>query len=131
MVTLFSGLSLGPGTYFVTMSPNATSIGEVGWFPALNPTVIVDTGVSEGVSFTASAEAPYPPASAPTMLNVAMNISVTGSAPFAGTPGKPNCHGQSISALARQYGGLNAAATALDFSTVQALQNAIMEFCED
>ena len=32
---------------------------------------------------------------------------------FAGTPGKANCHGQSVSALARQYHGLNGAAAAL------------------
>jgi hypothetical protein len=129
MVTLFSGLSLGPGNYFVTISPNATSIGEVGWFPALNPTVIVDTGVSEGASFRASAVASYPPASVFTSLT-AMNISVRGSAPFAGTPGKPNCFGQSVSASARQYGGLNAAAAALGYPSVQALQKAILEFCE-
>jgi hypothetical protein len=49
---------------------------------------------------------------------------------FAGTPGKANCHGQSVSALARQFGGLNSAAAALGFSSVQALQKAIMEFCE-
>jgi len=50
---------------------------------------------------------------------------------FAGTPGKANCHGQSVSALARQYHGLNAAAAALEFPSMQALQNAIMAFCED
>ena len=44
---------------------------------------------------------------------------------FAGTPGKPNCHGHSVSALARQYGGLEAAAAALGFSNVRALQNDI------
>jgi uncharacterized repeat protein (TIGR03803 family) len=49
--------------------------------------------------------------------------------PFAGTPGTPNCHGQSVSALARQYGGLNAAAAALGFSSVQVLQSAITGFC--
>jgi hypothetical protein len=49
---------------------------------------------------------------------------------FAGTPGKANCHGKSVSALARQYGGFNAAAAALDYPSVQTLQNAIMEFCE-
>ena len=49
---------------------------------------------------------------------------------FAGTPGKANCHGKSVSALAKQYGGLNAAAAALDFPSVRALQQAIMEFCE-
>jgi hypothetical protein len=50
--------------------------------------------------------------------------------PFAGTPGKANCQSQSVSALARQYGGLNNAAPALGFDSVQALQNAIMAFCE-
>jgi uncharacterized repeat protein (TIGR03803 family) len=49
---------------------------------------------------------------------------------FAGTPGKPNCFGQSVSALAKQYGGLNTAAAALGFDSVQALQEAIREFCE-
>jgi hypothetical protein len=48
---------------------------------------------------------------------------------FAGTPGKANCHGQSVSALARQYGGLNNAAAALGYSDVSALQGAIMAFC--
>jgi hypothetical protein len=49
---------------------------------------------------------------------------------FAATPGKANCHGQSVSALARQYGGLNSAAAALGYSSVSALQNAIMAFCD-
>ena len=48
---------------------------------------------------------------------------------FAGTPGKSNCHGQSVSALVRQYGGLNAAAAALGYPSVRALQEAIMAFC--
>jgi hypothetical protein len=88
MVTLFSGLSLGPGNYFVTMSPDPLSSGIVGWFPALNPTVLVDTGVSEGTSFIAPAVASYPPASAftvytmglpPIIFDVAMNFAVTGT----------------------------------------------------
>jgi hypothetical protein len=49
---------------------------------------------------------------------------------FAGSPGERNCYGQSVSALARQYDGLNAAATALGYPGVRALQNAISEFCE-
>jgi hypothetical protein len=48
---------------------------------------------------------------------------------FAGTPGKANCHGQSVSALAKQYGGLNGAAAALNYSSVTALQDAIQKFC--
>jgi hypothetical protein len=49
---------------------------------------------------------------------------------FAGTPGKANCHGKSVSALAQQYRGLNAAAAALGYPDVGALQNAILTFCE-
>jgi hypothetical protein len=48
---------------------------------------------------------------------------------FLGTPGKPNCHGDVVSALAQQYGGLPAAAAALGYSSVQVLQNAIAEYC--
>jgi hypothetical protein len=79
-VTLFSTLSLGPGTYFVTMGPDPSSIGTVGWFPALNPTVVTDTGVSEGASFFASAANIYPPASAFTVSPFAMDFIVTGTA---------------------------------------------------
>jgi hypothetical protein len=48
---------------------------------------------------------------------------------FAGTPGQANCYGRSVSALARQFRGLNAAAAALGFPSVPALQNAILAFC--
>jgi hypothetical protein len=50
---------------------------------------------------------------------------------FAGTPGAPNCHGQSISALASQNGGLSHAAAALGYPSVQALQDAISAYCAD
>jgi len=50
---------------------------------------------------------------------------------FAGAPGKANCHGKSVSALARQYGGLNGAAAALGYASVGALQEAILTFCGD
>jgi hypothetical protein len=48
---------------------------------------------------------------------------------FAGTPGKANCHGQSVSALSKQFGGLNHAAEALGYPSVDALQDAIMAYC--
>jgi hypothetical protein len=48
---------------------------------------------------------------------------------FAGTPGFSNCHGQSVAALAKQFGGIDAAATALGYTSVKALQNAIKAFC--
>jgi hypothetical protein len=49
---------------------------------------------------------------------------------FPGTPGQPTCYRDSVSALARQFGGLDAAASALGFPSVQALQEAIRAFCE-
>ncbi len=49
---------------------------------------------------------------------------------FAGQPGTPNCVGKSVSALVQQYHGLPAAASALGFPGVKALQEAIGEFCE-
>jgi len=144
-VTLFSGLSLGPGTYFVTMGPAPASSGVVGWFPTLSQgTVILDTGVSQGTSSLAfgSEVASYPPASAfgpftvtisppfpPVTVDAAMNITVTGTVAFTGEPGRPNCYGESVSALARQFGGLDAAASALGFRSVRALQDAISAFC--
>src|SRR5262249_2684922 len=52
--------------------------------------------------------------------------SFIGPAPalaFAGVPGSSNCNGNSVSALANQFGGMSAAAAAYGFSGVQALQN--------
>jgi Right handed beta helix region len=48
---------------------------------------------------------------------------------FAGQPGATNCHGVSVSALSDQFGSIKAAALALGFPSVQALQNAIRAFC--
>jgi len=52
------------------------------------------------------------------------------TAMFSGTPGFSNCHGQSVAPLAQQYGGLDAAAKALGYPSVQALQDAIRAFCQ-
>lgn len=46
-----------------------------------------------------------------------------------GTPGKNNCHGLSVSALTRQFSGMDHAASALGFASVDALQNVIRDFC--
>ena len=60
---------------------------------------------------------------------VAFGAFIRQPAPFAGTPREPGCHGKSFSALAEQFGGLPAAATARGFSSVPALQDAINVFC--
>jgi hypothetical protein len=63
--------------------------------------------------------------------NFNMTFSLTGeSVPEAGTPGQANCHGKSISALAAQFSGTDAAAATLGFSSVQALQDAFKLYCE-
>jgi hypothetical protein len=49
---------------------------------------------------------------------------------FAGTPGQRNCHGKSVSALSNQFEDLDAAALALGYPSVSALQNAIRACCE-
>jgi hypothetical protein len=48
---------------------------------------------------------------------------------FAGQPGTSNCEGNSASALATQYGGIDHAASALCYPSVKALQDAIRAFC--
>jgi hypothetical protein len=61
-----------------------------------------------------------------------MTVSLAGeTVPRAGTPGNANCHGKSVSALAHQFGGIQAAASALGFSSVAAMQDGFSAFCEE
>lgn len=62
-------------------------------------------------------------------LNSPGVLTATTLVTFAGTPGQANCQGKSVSALAQQYNGLSAAASALGFQGVQALQTAILTYC--
>jgi hypothetical protein len=48
---------------------------------------------------------------------------------FAGQPGTRNCQGVSVSALTHQFRNIKAAASALCFPSVKALQAAITAFC--
>jgi hypothetical protein len=65
----------------------------------------------------------------PPTFNMAFSLSGQ-TVPRAGVPGKPNCHGKTISALAHQFGGVDAAAAALGFGSVQELQDTFQTFCE-
>jgi hypothetical protein len=59
-----------------------------------------------------------------------MTFSLSGNTiPEAGTPGHANCHGQTVSAMAKEFGGLDASASTLGFSSVDALQDGIRVFC--
>jgi hypothetical protein len=60
-----------------------------------------------------------------------MAFSLTGETiAEAGTPGQANCHGKTISAIAREFSGLASASSALGFSSVDALRDAFQGFCE-
>jgi hypothetical protein len=49
---------------------------------------------------------------------------------LAGKPGSANCLGNSVSALAQEFGGLAHAADTLGFASVKALQDTIKTFCD-
>jgi len=60
-----------------------------------------------------------------------MTFSLTGAA-ISGTPGRANCRGKTVSGLSEDFGEeLDAAASALGFSSVKALHDAIVAFCEE
>lgn len=59
-----------------------------------------------------------------------MTFSLTGNTiPEAGTPGDANCHGRTVSAMAHEFGGIDASASTLGYSSVGALQDGINVFC--
>lgn len=66
---------------------------------------------------------------APGTLDTLFSLSGTSTPVYAGTPGQPNCVGKTISALSNQYNGLGAAATALGFASVKALQLDVKSYC--
>jgi hypothetical protein len=60
-----------------------------------------------------------------------MTFSLAGnSIPEAGAPGQANCHGQTVSAMAHEFRGIDASASTLGYSTVDALQDGITGFCQ-
>ena len=63
-------------------------------------------------------------------LPTAFGLFIQPAKKFAGTPGRPNCHGKSVSALAVKYDdGIKGAAESLGYPSVAALQDAITTFC--
>jgi len=59
-----------------------------------------------------------------------MTFSLAGETiPNAGTPGSADCQGHTVSALARQFGGIGHAAGPLGFSTVADLHGVVRDFC--
>jgi hypothetical protein len=61
-----------------------------------------------------------------------MTFSLNGdTVPEAGTPGQANCHGQTVSAIAGQFGGIAASVPTLGYSSETALHDGIRAFCQE
>jgi hypothetical protein len=61
-----------------------------------------------------------------------MTFSLSGAAlQAAGTPGQEDCQDVTTSGLAEQFGSVHSAASALGFSSVQALQISLRAFCAE
>ncbi len=134
ITTTFSPpLILPAGHYFFRPEVLVTG-GDFLWLSAPKPIV------PPGTSFTPDLQAWIRNSSlAPDWLRIGTDI--TGGTTFnmtfalagdtlAGTPGQANCEGKTVSALAEQFGGLDAAASDLGFSSVKALQDSLRAFCE-
>ena len=115
--TVTATIPVGAGPIGVAVSPDGGRVYVTNDFD--NTVSVIDTTTNTLI-------ATIPVGSDP----LAFGIFIQPAPRFAGTPGKANCHGQSVSALALQYGGLNNAAAALGYPSVSALQNAISAYGE-
>ena len=69
-----------------------------------------------------------PPTFFPATFNMTFSLSGN-NIPEAGTPGQANCHGQTVSALATQFGGIDFSAFTLGYLNTAALQQGVQVFC--
>jgi hypothetical protein len=121
----WQGMDIGSGLkdYTIYVSNNGSPFAP--WLTYTTATSAVYTGVSGrsyrfhsiARDFTNNIEPSKIAAEAATIVQ------------FAGTLGSADCEGKSVSALVKQYGGLDAAAKALGYPNVSALQDAIRAYC--
>jgi YVTN family beta-propeller protein len=107
-------IPVGGAPFGVAVTPDGSKVYVAN--PASNTVSVIDTASKTVVAVLPVGQGP-----------VAFGVFIQPR--FAGTPGKSNCHGQSVSALAQTFGDLNAASIALGFPTVQAIQTAVKAFC--
>ena len=82
LLTLFSGLNLGPGTYFLTLTSPVSGISVGGrWEVDFPPLITTDSSVNNGNDHDAAVVADYAPAS----MFSALDTSRLGSLEFTVT----------------------------------------------
>jgi hypothetical protein len=112
----------GSGNFLYLSTPRSPGIPFVGDLQAwIRNTELAPDWLRIGTDIVGGATPPT--------FNMAFSLSGE-TLPRVGAPGKPNCHGKTISALAHQFGGVDAAAEALGFSSVNQLQDTFAGFCE-
>jgi YVTN family beta-propeller protein len=115
--TVIAAIQVGANPFGVAVTPDGRKVYVAN--AGSNTVSVIDTETNTVV------DPPISVGNAP----LAFDIFIRPGPRFAGTPDSPNCHGVSVSALAQKYGGLKAAAAALGFSSVSALQDLIKGFC--
>jgi hypothetical protein len=80
LVSVFSGLTLGPGTYFLVLNANTSGVGDTLWMESLNgATITAAPGVTHNIdnSVTATLNA-YVPASNFHTITANLDYTITG-----------------------------------------------------
>jgi YVTN family beta-propeller protein len=119
----------------IATATNTVGSIMVGGFPtgvAVTPggrKVYVSNGHTDDVSVIATATDKVTRTISDHSFNLPAGGGVFIQPRFAGTPRHSNCHGQSVAALARTFGGLSRAAAALGYPDVQGLQTEIRAYC--
>jgi YVTN family beta-propeller protein len=121
--TLVKAIPVGVNPLGISVTPDGTKVyavnfDQIGNGPQPGSVSVIDAS-------TNTVKTTIPVGTQPT----AFGQFIQPASRFAGTPGKANCYGQSVTALDQRYGALGAAATALGYSSVQVLRNAIVTFC--
>jgi YVTN family beta-propeller protein len=154
--TVSATIPVGPSPTGVAVSPDGSKVYVVTTNPldGTSTVSVIDTATNtvvglpipvgsgaSGIAVTPDGSKVYVVGNTVSVIDTATNtvvavLPVGGNAfgvfiqpRFAGTIGDANCYGKSLSALARTFGRLNAAAIALGFPTVQGLQTAVNAFC--
>ena len=125
-----SACSSGCGTVFKLEPP---SVSNGAWTQTVLHGFSDNDGANPncGLTFDASG-VPYGAAARGGTYNAGVLFTLGEPVPALlcdGTPGVANCQGQCVSNLAQSNGGLKAAAVALGYSTVQALKDAVTQYC--